>query len=370
MRTATRLLFATLLVALLGFAAAEVRIRHFRRRAEVLLADIKALQVRQSTWADAQRFMTRWGRDGAYYGSCSSDDCGYSVRCDDDLWNGPGFVYDKNSRRVARLLEWAGLRASAVSASFEVLHGVVVSKRFRIEVALPAKQWIDPQGTYIGELAGGFSENATLRGAVRFPRPEHPNHHVGQVRIYLQASFTPEESMEKQKELTEVLFNCVTSFHPCTDRAELQPGAEREYREERNQPDEDGNMAACLPTVQLRAREAQDVLLVEVFGAALQPASESFGYRQDGYWQFRFRVDQVLKGKAQPGETLTVEYRTENARDTETGHKVLLMGRLEREWQRTDSPRFSPSPCGLAEVTPENQYASQQGIREDFGPRF
>lgn len=49
-------------------------------RAEALLADIKSLSLNRSSWSDAQKLMTRWGRWGGWYGNCNEEDCSYSVR--------------------------------------------------------------------------------------------------------------------------------------------------------------------------------------------------------------------------------------------------------------------------------------------------
>src|SRR5579871_1170354 len=56
-----------------------------RWRMERLLADFHSIYPRQSTWADAQRLMTRWGRWGHYEGSCSPEYCNYVVQLYDPL---------------------------------------------------------------------------------------------------------------------------------------------------------------------------------------------------------------------------------------------------------------------------------------------
>ena len=45
-----------------GWLTIEARQWLFRTRAEALLADIKFLELHQSSWPDAQKLMTRWGK--------------------------------------------------------------------------------------------------------------------------------------------------------------------------------------------------------------------------------------------------------------------------------------------------------------------
>jgi hypothetical protein len=44
----------------------QIQQRILRWRAERLLADMRELQSHKSTWADAQKIMTRWGKWGGY----------------------------------------------------------------------------------------------------------------------------------------------------------------------------------------------------------------------------------------------------------------------------------------------------------------
>ena len=83
-RRVLRIAAFTLGVLLLG-TVASVRIQQqiLRWRAERLLADIRELQLGKSTWADAQKIMTRWGAWGFYEGSCTEKRCGYQIAMQD-----------------------------------------------------------------------------------------------------------------------------------------------------------------------------------------------------------------------------------------------------------------------------------------------
>src|SRR6185369_5315466 len=66
-------------LVLLAFLAVQIQQRMLRWRAERLLADMHQIRLYQSTWADAQRLMHRWGAWGHYDGSCTAASCTYKI---------------------------------------------------------------------------------------------------------------------------------------------------------------------------------------------------------------------------------------------------------------------------------------------------
>ena len=69
-------------LVLLTFLAVQIQQRMLRWRAERLLADMHQIRLYQSTWADAQRLMHRWGAWGHYDGSCTAASCKYEIEMD------------------------------------------------------------------------------------------------------------------------------------------------------------------------------------------------------------------------------------------------------------------------------------------------
>jgi hypothetical protein len=78
---------SVVVLALVAGLAIFVQIQQhiLRWRAERLLADMRELQSHKSTWADAQKIMTRWGAWGSYEGSCTGKHCEYRVVIVDTL---------------------------------------------------------------------------------------------------------------------------------------------------------------------------------------------------------------------------------------------------------------------------------------------
>jgi len=208
-------------------------------RAEALLSDIKSLDVNRSSWSDAQRLMTRWGKWGQWYGSCDSEDCNYNVRIPHLSLVYPAFLFGEGPHFGTRLLELIGLRSAAATAEFRVVHGTVINKGFGIDVALPVSHWIVPEGgfwltdrlgsTYWPSLEVAFSERTILNYSNAYSLAKHPNRSIVQRRIQLLAEFTPEESTEEQSSLTDFRFDCITRWTACSSRRELLPKAEEEF---------------------------------------------------------------------------------------------------------------------------------------------
>ncbi len=77
---------ATLAVLLLAFAAVQFQQWMLRWRAERLMADMHQIRLYQSTWADAQGPMYRWGAWGHYDGGCTATSCRYEIDLTDASW--------------------------------------------------------------------------------------------------------------------------------------------------------------------------------------------------------------------------------------------------------------------------------------------
>lgn len=212
----------------------------FRIRAETLLADIKSLNVNRSSWSDAQRFMARWGTWGQWDGNCDKQNCSYSVTIYHLPLVYPAFVFKEGPHLSARILELLGLRSAAVTARFDLEHGVITNKGFGMSVALPVSKWIAPGDSFWLKEKNGSAywptldvasfEGIKLRGATPFQIVRHPNHGFIQRRTILEASFTPAETPAEQAALMDFHFGCITRWAACSSVEELLPKAEEEFR--------------------------------------------------------------------------------------------------------------------------------------------
>jgi hypothetical protein len=82
-RTFRALVWTVAVALVLELALIKAPMALTRLRMQHLLADFHSIYPNQSTWPDAQRLMTRWGRWGHYDGTCTPTDCDYTIRVSD-----------------------------------------------------------------------------------------------------------------------------------------------------------------------------------------------------------------------------------------------------------------------------------------------
>jgi hypothetical protein len=377
------------LFLVVGWLAMMARQWLFRMRAEALLADIKSLSLNRSSWSDAQRLMTRWGRWGGYYGNCNEEDCSYSVRIYHLPLVYPAFVFEEGPHLGARILELIGLRSAAVSAGFHVVHGVVTNKGYGMDVALPVSRWIFPGGgfwlkdkigsTYWPTLDVAFREGAKLSESNPYTIAEHPNHGLIHRRTILEVHFTPEESPEEQAALTDFRFDCFTRWAACLSRGELLPRAEEEEAADAREIEQNAASADlrtnCFPTVQIRAREARDVLVDEVVRSEAVPRQTNGYFKPLDSWLTDLRLKNVLKGTApvRGGHVFRVVVTCDDEGKCSrplSRAPVILTGTSFAGKPSSETPDFDAGNCGVTEATQENLTAAQEGVQQDFGPRY
>jgi len=378
-----RVFVATLLVVCCAWIGAEARQWLFRWRAERLLSDIRGLELNKSGWTDAQRLMMRWGSWGQTYAPCTRLSCQYQIYMDDRLPLGFEETFNPDGpHRLLRILDHVGIRSAGLRAGFEVKNGVVIDKGFGLMILLPVRDWFEPSGRYVHELDAYSSAGARLLGEPR-DLLRHPNHAVRQIRVYLEARFTPEEASEEQASLMRFHFHCITRWTPCTNREEILPTAEEEYvaetkqfeNEQATNPNLFLNSEVCGIKIDVRAREWRDVIVGDVVSSKQLPRDpESQGGDPRTWWDVTLHPEAVLKGHLpSPGNSvLSLKLSLPGLVMLSAPFpypKVIVAGTTQREnW---DSPRevFSATDCGTFDATPQNIQAAKVGVAEDFGAR-
>jgi hypothetical protein len=80
------LLFLTLL-------ASQVEQRLFRRRAELLLSQLQSLELRKTSWQDAQTRFQRWGPNREFDEHCDSHKCSLKITLNEFVF---GYLSERN----------------------------------------------------------------------------------------------------------------------------------------------------------------------------------------------------------------------------------------------------------------------------------
>ncbi|HEY4354841.1 MAG TPA: hypothetical protein VGN16_03765 [Acidobacteriaceae bacterium] len=233
-----------LAIPLLAFAGVQIQQRLLRRRAERLLTDFQSIRLHQSTWADAQKLMTRWGAYGHYNGTCRETNCHYSVKLTDVLYKyldrrGPNFP-ERIALAIIRVDSFFGGHAAEIFFNFTVWNGTIVRSEFALRLEVTSSEAKDEYG--YGLLFEAKADQA-LRQWERHGRSiwgsdeqlaEHTNYKVGrpggcEICMAVGITFIPAIEPAELQRITALNLSCLTRFHSRMTLPDLLPVAKNWY---------------------------------------------------------------------------------------------------------------------------------------------
>jgi hypothetical protein len=217
-----------------------VQQRVFRRRAERLLADMQAIELHQSSWADAQAIMRRWGKWGHYDGQCNEESCRYEINISDALnfWMAkvPESAWNYlHPVRIVRTFERMGGRQGLLQCSFIVQDGRIVRKAVSFNLSVPTKPGDDYPDNYGYELIANVVSVqrivtwGALRGSGEFGKtPYYTASRPGGCEICMEArliysDLTPPDVVRR---LNAIQLDCLAVWKGCTTIEDLLPASE------------------------------------------------------------------------------------------------------------------------------------------------
>ena len=391
-------------LVLITFLAVQTQQRMLRWHAERLLADMHQIRLYQSTWADAQRLMYRWGAWGHYVGRCTAASCKYEIEMD----NRPRHVwlYWFLRRDRLNLYQWFGGRDSAFRASFTVHDGTIWRQNTVMGVSVPRRRM--HRYTDVNTILNGDDFDTSLSiGAVSYQRlhrtlenwmpfigdsedelAQHPYYKVGrpggcmincQIGIAYYSTHTPPAEIER---LTSYDFSCFTRFNPCAHIEDLLPAAkewhlyDNAYESGSTVPKPGPLPPPCgnIP-VWAQARDARYVLAVEALSTEIVKHHEDYGeYHRE---VTKVRLVSSLKEPAPwlPGAIVSTDHlfwANDASTSSEDDHLVpgrryivFAIGNDSRDQLITkDSPlRFDR--CGVQEDTAEIRHELEKGFAQN-----
>jgi len=230
---------AALAIVLLTFAAVQFQQRLLRWRAEQLMADMHQIRLYQSTWADAQRLMTRWGAWGHYDGSCTAKDCRYEIEIGDPIWGveRPSKInWLRLSNYFVRSLSFFGGHLASLRTTFTVQDGTIWRESATVAVHVP-RDLLRSDERNIDYLliieSKSRQELLHSNGADRIlgsyeQLADHPYYKVGTpsgctncfAAYVVYSTRTPQPEIER---LTDFDFSCFTRFGKCQYLGDLLP---------------------------------------------------------------------------------------------------------------------------------------------------
>jgi hypothetical protein len=399
-------------LVLIAFLAVQTQQRMLRWHVERLSADMHQIRLYQSTWANAQQLMHRWGAWGHYDGTCTAASCNYKIEMD-------SIAYYNHVPRHAwldwllghnrfNLYSWFGGRSSAFKASFTVQDGTIWRQNTAIGVSVP-RRTMRRDNDFDWFLSVGAGSYQRLHRTIEDPflfmggaegLSQHPYYKVGraggcmincQMGVAYYSTHTPPAEIVR---LTSYNFSCFTRFNPCMKIEDLLPAAKEwhlydEYDSNPSvtspppRPEFNPSVSKQSPLpekpcdipVWAIARDARYVLAVEALSTEIVKVHEDYGdYHRE---VAKVRVVSSLKEPAPwlPGAIVSTDHlfgANDASPSSEDDHLdpgrryiVFAIGNDSRDQLVTkDSPvRFER--CGVQEDTPEVRRELEKGFAQN-----
>ncbi|MGA9671830.1 MAG: hypothetical protein WBQ94_21640, partial [Terracidiphilus sp.] len=222
-----RLVVAAFFLLISAWLLAEVFQYRLRWRAESMLADIRSLNVNQSSATETKSILNKWERWGEIQTSCRGDSCQYFVRV--TCLPSSILILNRNPDAIAknlmlRIADNVGLRSSATGAGFTLEHGIVTGKEFAEQVSLPVRDWYSRERAYVPELLVSSGETTRFRDVDdNYLLASHPSRMARYAKgpWYMMVKFKPDESNAEKSALMDFRFSCITQFLPCKSEREI-----------------------------------------------------------------------------------------------------------------------------------------------------
>jgi len=385
-----------LALILLSLAAVQFQQRLLRHRAEQLMADMHQIRLYQSTWADAQMLMRRWGAWGHHDGSCTPKDCRYSIDLKDvsfQSMGAGGWLWHHPAAYV--IYRWLGGRYADIHCSFIVQDGTIWRTQTSVSIAAAPKVLSKDFGGYVlfvqarsqqalrESEGGGWVEDDDRLAYHPYYKVGQPNGCEGCIWVGITYStHTPQAEIER---LTDFELSCLTNLISCKRPDELLPIARewnlRNYADPDNQPPTfaQSPLKPCDIPIWALGRDTMSAFVVEAIPTVEQEdpkyqkkLSEKLLVPEVEVEEARVKIVEQLKGIQawRPGtvvdaRTYLNRYSTPLPQMPEKlskGDRYILLS--SSDYQGEDR-MLSVDACGVQEATPEVRRDLEKGFAQN-----
>lgn len=378
-----------------AFAASQIEQHIFRRKAERLLAEVQALELRQTPWSDLESLLHRWGPDIDSRFPCNDSECSitldeavfsfmryntFFLGLDDYLrWRmklsyaeGP---FIRAEGRLLPIYIRLGGRPAEVSASLGARQGILSTKNFAVSI------WAHNPDLFGGNVYGLFAAANTVPRFIGSPAnsiaPQielHPYYSIGgpdgcEICIAGWVKFTPYADSADIRRLMQFDLSCLMRFHQCLTQEDVMPVAWKQYETESPQIRKMWDKPpGCSPSVlELLGRDSIKVATGEVVGGIHTDHVWSGGYR-DGH--VPIRVLAALKGVPdwKPGQVHivpTTAVSPQQEAELHKGTRLVLFGAWGGRHAQIEI-NLSRGGCPIVPLNQSNLVFVQRGIAQDY----
>ncbi|MGA7755028.1 MAG: hypothetical protein WCB05_19520 [Candidatus Sulfotelmatobacter sp.] len=300
--------FVAAVLASILLLAAAIRVDQYvlRYRAERLQSDIRSLELRRSTFADARRLEDRWF-DKTKEKVCRPSWCDLDISLNNTSARHLEFFL--NHLAVRALYHSLGGRAAGAYAFIQVRDNILWGKGIGVGIETLDTE---PDGRRVEyALLGRIGTDSPP-----WVRARHPEYQIGRPDACTSCvdgwvKFTPFADPRDVSRLTDLNFTCITRWRHCTEQADILPTAWKELRAEiaegaGNDPN------PCTPAViRSLSRQTHRLELLKVIKLKPDPnlplmtvrlLSGSAPQRPDQWQEFDLPADLIGLGVVQLGE--------------------------------------------------------------------
>lgn len=352
-----------IIVLILG---AAIRLDQYllRRKAEHLLSDLRSLEMRKSTYDDAQRVIDRWKENIHQRSPCQPNRCDVEIVIGGFYFhNEEFFVHHPKFMRVWQVL---GGRPAGVDGYVRVRKNVVWGKGIRaIVLGYSAAQGWDVE--LVGRMGSGPPD------VVSTLHPEYDvgigRHTTGVFSSGVYADFTPYADPADVRRLMDIDFSCLTRWRSCQTGADIAPTVWNEATAE-NEKGAARNVGqrTCGPAVvRVLARESRRAVIGEVsrisIYAGVYNDSNHRPYDPSDFGQVKILFKDDLKRSNLDSLSAMQSYSFNESLPVKekVGDRFILFFRYKDQFY-SDNYRA----CELLPATKEYLEAARRGVAEDW----
>ncbi|WP_263383631.1 hypothetical protein [Granulicella arctica] len=368
----------------------------FQHKAERMMEDFQSINLRHSTWPDAEGLIRRWGKYGSYQGDCTGSFCRYTIALQSPQAGLEIRLFKHLHHRFVlapvhiffATCQHLGVRSATLRASMVVQDNVVVRKSAVFKYDVP-DAFSPGSGYSLIATSGASSRLTTLDGWPLINSEQLAEHSFyGFTRpggcsfcMMVNVAFTRDTPDPEMRRLTTFDLGCITRLlHPCRNLEDIYPASERWHLYDGTvggrpaPPDQamhqDSTLRlACHVPILARGRDADQILSVTPVNEAQKRKPGEVNEKAS------VRLESVLKGSTRykTGEVFSVtdrSYSPYTPLQIETpltpGKRFLLLS-MHPEYK---SEPLELDRCLVVPDTAEARAQIQQGVAQNDSLRF
>jgi len=341
--------------------AAAIRVDQYllRRKAEQLLADLKSLEMRKSTYQDARLVIDRWK------GSIHQEDQCQPSRCDVQIALGDVFTRHRVSFAnhqwllyvVRYMSQFLDARSVIIDGFIRVRKNTVWGEGIKAVVA-------SYSGTIIGRAQSGSPH------VISSLHPEYGVFSWSGCCIYPEVVFTPYTDPAEVKRLMDINFSCLISWHPCKTEAEILPTAWNEYMAEKRSTNSSKKQKCSPDMIRVLSRESNRVVIgvvsklagANAYICSSQPPCVAVPSTEDG------EITVLLQSDLKPWNSPFPVNPENRTFEDSLPLKEKLGDKYVYFFEHTvyEYPVDQNAACNPLPATKENLEAVRRGVAEDW----